>query len=77
MKRDHNGQRILCYAINTKAVDRPVKTTWITPEKIKPSQIKKHLCTEGPFKCAECGLCAFGRLVAVESMHNTKAAVNT
>ena len=36
-------------------------TSWTTPEKLDPKQIKNRLCSAGPKKCAECRLCAFGR----------------
>jgi hypothetical protein len=41
--------------------DMRVRTTWKTPEKIVPQQIKYCLCKDGPNKCAGCRMCAFGR----------------
>lgn len=41
--------------------DEHTKTTWITPESIKPSLVSKRLCEAGPELCPECRMCAFGR----------------
>ena len=38
-----------------------IRTTWKTPEKIVPQQVRRQLCKDGPDKCAGCRMCAFGR----------------
>lgn len=61
--------------INTKQDDTPVRTTWVTPERIRPQYVKSKLCELGPAQCASCGLCAFGRFYVANILPNEKAAV--
>lgn len=56
-----NGQNVIYVTGRMAIPDRIAKTTWQTPENIKPRQVKYRLCKDGPKKCAACGLCAFGR----------------
>ena len=61
MIRTKNGRRALNLAGKLAFEEGRVRTTWKTPEKIVPQQIRFHLCKDGPKKCAECRMCAFGR----------------
>ena len=61
MIRDETGKHVIQTKGRKAMPDTPPKTTWQTPENIKPSQVKLRLCKDGPKKCAECGSCAFGR----------------
>ncbi len=63
MKRTGTGAYVLDFKVNTQACDRPVRTTWQTPENVKPKYMKLRLCELGPDCCPSCGLCAFGRIV--------------
>ena len=61
MIRTQNERCALSLTGKLALEERRVRTTWKTPEKIVPQQIRFHLCKDGPKKCAECRLCAFGR----------------
>ena len=75
MKRTGTGQRILEFKVNTQACERPIRTTWQTPENTKPQYLRKRLCELGPDCCPSCGLCAFGRFYAAHNMGDEKTAV--
>ena len=77
MIRDDNGKRMIGVWPGNKADEKPPKTTWTTPEKIKPNQVYKKLCSEGPQKCAECGLCAFGRWVVTHEQESVRVKEKT
>lgn len=61
MLRNHQGRMIICVTGSIARPDERIKTTWQTPENIVPQQVRHRLCEDGPKKCVECGLCAFGR----------------
>lgn len=61
MIRTKSGRRTISLTGQLTFEDSQVQTTWKTPDKIVPQQIKYCLCKDGPKKCAECRLCAFGR----------------
>ena len=72
MIRDDNGKRMIGLWPGSREEGKPPKTTWATPEKISPNQVYKKLCSEGPQKCAECGLCAFGRWVVAHERESVR-----
>ena len=74
MKRNANGVRAF-YATGRMAIpDVNVRTTWKTPDRIVPNQVKYQLCKDGPRKCAECRLCAFGRFYIDEIIGKGKTS---
>lgn len=72
MIRNAEGRRVICLGAQIARPDERVKTTWVTPESIIPRQIKYRLCKDGPNKCVECGLCAFGRWYVEHNMGEEK-----
>ena len=75
MQRTGTGQRVLDFKINTQQCDRPIRTTWKTPENMNPKYVKLKLCELGPQNCPSCGLCAFGRFYVTHNMGKEKTAV--
>ena len=72
MIRTKNGRRALNLAGKLAFEESRVRTTWKTPEKIVPQQIRFHLCKDGPRKCAECRMCAFGRYYVDNHLGDSK-----
>ena len=72
MIRDDNGKRMIGVWPGNGADEKRPKTTWATPERISPNQVYKKLCSEGPQKCPECGLCAFGRWVVAHERESVR-----
>lgn len=75
MLRNHQGRMIICVTGSIARPDERIKTTWQTPENIVPQQVRHRLCEDGPKKCVECGLCAFGRFYVANCMGKEKTAV--
>ena len=61
IRNSTTGKRVISARGSVVTPDELAKTTWQTPENIVPQQVKYRLCKDGPKKCAECRLCAFGR----------------
>ena len=72
MLRNHQGRMIICVTGSIARPDERIKTTWQTPENIVPQQVRHRLCEDGPKKCVECGLCAFGRWFVEHEKENVR-----
>jgi hypothetical protein len=70
IRNNSTGKRIISATGSIARPDDRIKTTWQTPENIVPQQVKFRLCKDGPKKCAECRLCAFGRWIIEHGMNS-------